>query len=188
MICPRTTKGVARGSLTPCRGYFFRRRWQVLKELASRSDAIPSSLWAWINERDHWSKEPSVVDQFDVLLPTLTGHSLKEEQELWTSLKELRQARNSLAHEGVPCVGKKELDLADTERLVKNAQKIVAWVYAKLPAAMRRSRVVEQFDFSVTKRYGTDNVPEGATVTAQPRRGHEDTVVTVGDPPNSQDK
>jgi hypothetical protein len=46
-------------------------------------------------------REPTVEDQFSVLLSVLVGHSLKDNARLWERLVNLRDARNSFVHTGV---------------------------------------------------------------------------------------
>ena len=50
----------------------------VLDGLQKRSET-PKEIWDWVNNRSDWRKEPSVEEQFDVLLKIFSGHSLKEE-------------------------------------------------------------------------------------------------------------
>jgi len=102
---------------------------------------LPDGLWEWINKRDHWSKEPSVSEEFGTLLTAFTGRSLKtEEPRLWESFGEIRKARNAVAHEGVAVTTGKAVDAAKAKELVDSAGKIIAWVEQLLPESHRRSR------------------------------------------------
>ena len=104
---------------------------------------LPGSLWKWINKRDHWTKEPSVSEEFDALLRTFTGHSLKDDEPgLWQSHSELRQARNALAHEGVAKIGGKLVEPARAKLLIDAAENIIKWVEGFVPEAYRRARPI----------------------------------------------
>ncbi len=110
-----------------------------LDTLAARS-AVPMKLWRWINERRSFWQEPSVPEQFDILLDTLAGHSLKGQSRLWEGFQNLRDARNSFNHEGIPRVGKRVLTLAEATELIVRAREIVDWVEGLLPEESRRRR------------------------------------------------
>jgi hypothetical protein len=85
----------------------------LLNDLASRQ-SLSDSLWMWITTRDgRILQQPSVEEQFDVLLKELTGHTLKEDAALWEAFKNLKSARNSFVHEGVARVGKTTLSKDD---------------------------------------------------------------------------
>lgn len=110
-------------------------------EILHETRPLPDGLWQWIKKRDHWSKEPSVREQFDTLLTVFTGHSLKkEEPSLWGSFGEIRKARNTIAHEGVAITAGKAVHAAKAMELVDNASKIIAWVEQLLPEPHRRLR------------------------------------------------
>jgi len=99
--------------------------------------AVPGPLWNWITDRGDWQKEPSVDEQYSVLLQVLCGHSLKDEIELWDAFKHLRKARNSFVHEGVAKVGKKPLQSSEALALIERAEQIVATVREWLPEKHR---------------------------------------------------
>lgn len=108
-----------------------------------RERPLSPGLWEWINTRgDDHTKEPSVSDKFDVLLRALTGRSLKDEAQLWQHHKELREARNSLVHQGTATIGRSrtKVDARKARDLVRGADKIVKWVELLLPEAYRRVR------------------------------------------------
>jgi hypothetical protein len=90
----------------------------VLDQLAG-ARARPQELWDWVTHRSNYQKEPSVEEQFDSLLHALSGHSLKEDLELWESFKILKRARNSFVHEGIIRLGKSSV--AENERLALQA-------------------------------------------------------------------
>lgn len=108
---------------------------QVLDDVAKRS-TIPADLWTWINSRE-WLKQPSNDEQFDTLLLILTGHSLKHDALLWEAFKNIRGARNTFVHEGVPRVGKKPVTEAIAGQLVVRATEIVNTVREWLPEPVR---------------------------------------------------
>jgi hypothetical protein len=109
---------------------------------------LPPGLWDWIKTRDHFTKEPSVAEKFDTLLRIFTGRSLKDETELWRLYKELRNARNTLVHEGVATVGTTPVDRAKARELIVGAEKTIKWVEQLLPAARRRVRTEASGPFS----------------------------------------
>ena len=108
----------------------------VLKQLFSKS-TIPPSLWAWINDRGDWQKEPSVEEQYSVLLEVLCGHSLKEDNGLWEAFKNLRKARNSFVHEGVPKIAKSGVTAEEALALIAKADQIAEKVRQWLPEELR---------------------------------------------------
>jgi hypothetical protein len=127
---------------------------------------LPSGLWDWINKRGDWYKEPSVDDRVDPLLKVFTGHSLKDESELWEAYRHLRSARNSFSHSGRPVLrrGNAEHEVtADVAAvLVKRAQQIVDWCEARLPSAVRRPKLTTQLEFLFwTNTLGLPTLPEG---------------------------
>jgi hypothetical protein len=82
----------------------------------------------------------AVAEKFDVVLRALTGHSLKDEAQLWRYHKELRDARNTLVHKGLAMVGTSRVDARKARELVGGAEKIIKWVELLLPEAKRRAR------------------------------------------------
>jgi len=126
----------------------------------NENQPLPGGLWTWINDRDHWSKEPSVSEEFDVLLHVFTGHSLKDnEPSLWQQYSELRHARNSLAHEGVAKIGGKPIDASKEKLLIDAADKIIRWVETFIPGGFQRVRTAAVGPFS--RRIATPQESEG---------------------------
>jgi hypothetical protein len=77
----------------------------VLDALAVKKK-LSKTLWEWIRSRDGKTlQQPSVEEQYDVLLEELSGHSLKEDPSLWEAFKNLKTARNAFVHEGAAAVG-----------------------------------------------------------------------------------
>jgi hypothetical protein len=101
---------------------------------------MPDHLWQWINDRDndHY-KQPSVAEQFDILLKVMTGHSLKEESSLWKAFQDLKSARNNFVHRGVARIGKASTDLSESEALalIGQAETIVAKIREWIPEEHR---------------------------------------------------
>jgi len=101
---------------------------------------LPNELWDWLNDRGDHTKEPSFREKFDVFLRVFAGHSLKEEHQLWQRFTELRDARNSLIHEGTARIGHRPVNAGKARELVNAASQIVKWVELLLPEARRRAR------------------------------------------------
>jgi len=117
-------------------------------QLLHEQRPLPPGLWDWINNRDHWSKEPSVSEEFDVLLRAFTGHSLKDDEpQLWQQFTELRKARNSLVHDGVAKIGEEPVHSTKAKELIDAADKIVAWTELLIPESHRRARTVAAGQF-----------------------------------------
>ncbi len=108
---------------------------KVLDQLAVAKNA-PPDLWQWINQRGDRLREPTVEEQYDALLKHFTGHSLKEEQRLWESFKNLKTARNTFVHEGVAKVGGSAVNREMASALVvlsfEITEKVKAWLPQKL--------------------------------------------------------
>ena len=105
-------------------------------DLLSADSTVPKDLWIWINNRPNFLQEPSLEEQFDVLLKLLCGHSLKEgDHELWDMFKNLKSARNSFVHEGVARVGKngKPLSREQAVPLIAAASRIIQKVRDWVP-------------------------------------------------------
>src|SRR5262249_51631552 len=93
-----------------------------------------AGLWAWIEKLDYW-RSPSVADQLNRILRALTGHSLLDEQKLWTGFNDLKRARNDFVH-----AGRASLPLERARELIDMAGEIIDWVEALLPPEERRPR------------------------------------------------
>jgi hypothetical protein len=111
----------------------------ILDQLALEH-SLPSEVWSWINKREDYRQQPSVQEQYDVLLKVFTGHSLKDDALLWDSFKELKQVRNRFVHEGLATANKKGKTPISAQRareLVSAAQQIVSKVREWLPEILR---------------------------------------------------
>jgi hypothetical protein len=129
-------------------------------EILQEERKLPGKFWKWIKERDHWTKEPSVAEQFDALLFLFTERSLKDEPTLWGPFTELKKARNTLVHAGTANVGGEAVAADKAKELIDNADKIIAWVEALLPEKHRRGRTAAEGPF--TRRIATPD--EAATL------------------------
>jgi hypothetical protein len=112
----------------------------ALDVLASKA-GVDAAVWDWLNDRDDYSKQPSIRERFDVMLKWLGGKSLKEEPRLWDGFLRLRDARNSFAHTGVALIGKKRKGSVSREaalEMVAMADQIIDWVDHLLPESHRR--------------------------------------------------
>lgn len=124
---------------------------QVLDQLATVKN-VPMELWKWINQRGDWLREPTVEEQYDALLKFFTGHSLKEEQKLWESFRNLKTARNSFVHEGVAKVGGSPLNTEMTKNLIASASEIIQKVREWLPQELHWPEFRRMIKFEVTKQ------------------------------------
>ena len=79
------------------------------------------------------AKRPSVNEKFDSLLKIITGNSLKDENDLWEGLKNIKDARNAFAHEGIAKIGRTVLSIADTHALINKAEMIILKIRDWIP-------------------------------------------------------
>ena len=112
---------------------------------------MPSGLWKWINARDDYRKEPSVEERFDDLLTILAGKSLKSDKDLWDTFKDIKNARNSFVHGGTPLIGKQEVTLEETYRLILKAGDVFKWVEEILPVTHRRPLATSGVEVEYTR-------------------------------------
>jgi hypothetical protein len=109
----------------------------LLDQLASKQ-GVSDNLWKWIRDRDGKAlQQPSVEDQFDVLLKEFTGHSLKEDAVLWEAFKNLKSARNSFVHEGTARIGNNALTKDDAHVLVGRVDGIIGRIREWIPENIR---------------------------------------------------
>lgn len=123
----------------------------VLDDLA-RIQGVAKGLWEWINARNDRSSNPGLEEQYDALLKVLSGHSLKEDNELWEVFKNLKAARNSFVHEGVAKLNKKPITWNDASTLAQKAARIPLRVREWLPEELRWPIYDIRFDLTVSKR------------------------------------
>jgi hypothetical protein len=126
----------------------------ALKRLAGMSSSAPERLWKWINDRGDFRKEPSIAEQFDILLQVLSGKSLRDDPRLWRGFRDLKHARDSFVHEGVAAIGKQQVAVTSGRagELVEIADEIVRFVEALLPAEARMPRYDAAVNISVGLR------------------------------------
>jgi hypothetical protein len=116
-----------------------------LDQCAEQKGVHPE-LWHWINHRERHEYEPSTTESFGCLLKVLHGCSLEEDPALWKAYSDLRKARNNFVHEGRPYLvsnkgNEKPVTAAVAAELVNQAEQIIDWVEARLPAELRRARL-----------------------------------------------
>lgn len=109
----------------------------LLDKLAERQ-GLSESLWTWIRDRDGKTlQQPSVEEQFDVLLKQFAGHSLKEDSMLWEAFKNLKSARNSFVHEGTAKIGNSVLTKDAAAELLVRVNSIIDKVREWIPEDLR---------------------------------------------------
>jgi hypothetical protein len=118
---------------------------RFIKEIIDKlgnANVKPPEIWTlYANNRDT-DKRPSVEDMYDTLLQLLTGHSLRDEPELWDAFMDIKEARNKFVHEGVPRVRRNRpqpvvLTEEMTYLLLDKVDKIIARIREWIPAEMR---------------------------------------------------
>ncbi len=156
-----------------------------LKILAEGSP-VARETWEWLTTRgDDWRKQPSTYENYDQVLFLLTGRSLrKEKTDLWTAFTKLRDARNSIVHQGRAVVrtgSKKEKEVSPemATKFVVDAGLIISWVETILPEERRRKyftgNILYSFDRPAT---GPDNFNTALTAV----KGKPDGMrLTIGD-------
>jgi hypothetical protein len=108
---------------------------KILNQLATKEKISPE-FWEWINKRPDWTQEPSIEEQYDILLKILTGHTLKEDKKLWDAFQNLKTARNTFVHEGVARISRtSQKPLKDHEvlKLISTANEIPLKIREWLP-------------------------------------------------------
>ena len=126
----------------------------ALERLVETSSSVPENLWKWINDRGDWRKEPSIVEQFDILLQVLSSTSLKDDPRLWEGFQNLKDARNSFVHEGDATIGKQKVAVTSPKagELVAIADEIIWYVEALLPVEARMPRYGRAVDIRMDVR------------------------------------
>jgi len=124
---------------------------QVLDQLAVIKNT-PLELWQWINQRNFWLQEPTVEEQYDVLLKFFTEHSLKNEHELWESFKNLKDARNSFVHEGIPKIGDMAITIETAQKLIASASEIILKVKQWIPSELHWPEFKHTVQVEIVKR------------------------------------
>jgi len=114
----------------------------VIDHLFSKS-SVPRLLQEWINDRGDFRKDPSVEEQCDILLKSLTGRSLKDEPRLWEAFKNLKTARNKFVHEGVALINRKPATPEAAAALVDQAGEVISFLESFLDDSLRRPIVTK---------------------------------------------
>lgn len=98
------------------------------------SEVCPPPLWDWISNREgRILQQPSVEEQFDVLLKEFCGHSLKEEAGLWEAFKNIKNARNTFVHEGTAKIGQSIVTADNAAALIPRINDIISKVREWIP-------------------------------------------------------
>jgi hypothetical protein len=109
----------------------------LLNNLAAKR-GVSAALWEWIRDREgRILQQPSVEDQFDVLLKEFSGHSLKEKAALWEAFTNIKSARNSFVHEGIARIGRSTLTPDNAAALVGRVNEIISEVREWIPEDLR---------------------------------------------------
>lgn len=124
---------------------------RALDGLATQQGLAPD-LWAWINNRGNWLREPTVEEQYDALLKHFTGFSLKADSRLWETLMNLKAARNSFVHEGLAKIGGAPVSGERVQALVASAWEIVSKVRESLPPELRWPEFKYELKVQAVKR------------------------------------
>jgi hypothetical protein len=121
----------------------------ALDQLAPAA-GLPPGLWEWIKVRgNQLERQPAVSEQYDTLLRSLAGRSLKDETRLWQVFQTIRGVRNSFMHTGVPLVGKKRVTEEQATELLTGVQQIIDWVEGLLPQDLRRPPAIARWSLSL---------------------------------------
>ncbi|MFH1716881.1 MAG: hypothetical protein ABIF19_05985, partial [Planctomycetota bacterium] len=103
----------------------------VLNEL-SGNNTVPNQLWEWITQRQMRYKEPGAEEEFDVLLKTLSGTSLKDSPDLWEAFRNIEEARDTFVHEGAAQVAGTAVSPDNVRQLLQKTAEIISFVKDKL--------------------------------------------------------
>lgn len=133
---------------------------QVLSELQPGS-GLPVSVWHWINNRENRQNNPTVEEQFSVLLNLLCGRSLKDESALWQEFKNLKTARNKFVHEGTALIGGEPVSVQQASKFIEAAERITAEIREWLPEENRWPVFISHHKIQFIAKLGA-SVPEAA--------------------------
>lgn len=127
----------------------------ALEVSARHSSRISYQSYEWLANKRDFTKQPSAKEKFDEMLYLVAGRSLKtEEEQLWKAFLDLRDARNSMVHEGRAVIkkGKKKIpvDSQIAAKLTKEAAKIIHWLENLLPEKFRRQKIKYDYEMSLT--------------------------------------
>ena len=124
-------------------------------EVLARSSKVSYQSYEWLANKRDFTKQPSVKEKFDEMLYLIARRSLKtEEEQLWQAFLNLRDARNSMVHEGKAVIkkGKKKVpvDSQVAADLTKEAAKIIHWLENLLPEELRRQKIKYDYEMNLT--------------------------------------
>ena len=124
-------------------------------EVLARSSQVSYQSYEWLANKRDFAKQPSAKEKFDEMLYLIAGRSLKtEEEQLWKAFLDLRDARNSMVHEGKALIkkGKRKIpvDSQIAAGLTKEAAKIIHWLENLLPEEFRRQKIKYDYKMSLT--------------------------------------
>lgn len=138
----------------------------VLLDALAVKNGFSKEFWKWINERGDkrggWLRQPTVEEQYDVLLKQFCGHSLKDESMLWEAFKNLKSARNTFVHEGVAMLGKSPLTKDEAAILVGRVNDIIAKVREWVPEDLRWPRPEVKISLEFTQMLIEPSKSKGA--------------------------
>jgi len=123
---------------------------RVLDELSGDSK-VPGQLWEWITQKQVRYKEPGAGEEFDVLLKTLSGASLKDDPELWETFRDIEEARDTFIREGTARIGGTAVSPDGVRRLLQKTAEIISFVKDKLPENLRWPQYDHSLKITVAK-------------------------------------
>lgn len=126
----------------------------ALETLAGLSK-IPKESFDWLANKRDFTKQPSAKEKFDQMLFLFAGRSLKTENpKLWKAFLDLRDARNSMVHQGAAVLkkGKEEVevDAQTAMKMVTDAAAIIVWLEKLLPEECHRQKFRGEYKLQLT--------------------------------------
>jgi hypothetical protein len=123
---------------------------ELLNQLQARSSLLDSA-WSWVNDRSNRQNNPTVEEQYSLLLSIFCGKSLKDETVLWQRFKNLKTARNSFVHTGAAIVGGNRVTTAQAREYIALAESIIATIRDWIPDEMRWPVFDHQVELQIVK-------------------------------------
>lgn len=113
-------------------------RIDTLADILARKVGIDPIFWKWIRSRPYlaqFTTEEIAKKLFEIW----AGGSLSQQSHLWAIFVELRKARNSFAHEGVPRnLAGQNLTIDAAATLLAGARQVLDWLDGLVPEEQRR--------------------------------------------------
>lgn len=122
----------------------------VLDELSGDS-TVPGQLWEWITQRQIRYKEPNIEEEFDILLKSLSGTSLKDSPELWDAFRNIEEARDTFVREGTARIGPEPVSPDEVRRLLQSTAEIISFIKEKLPESLHWPQYDHSLKITVAK-------------------------------------